>query len=229
MHSSDLDVVRALPLFCELTAAQKRTIFADCAVESFAPHTLILEQGSSPTNAVVVLDGGVELFANWDGRETVMEVVQPVAAFGMSGAIFGEAHLKSARALTATRAVRIPSAGLRRAFAENGDFARAVAAAVERRYRDNVRILIDQKLRTSAERLANWILKRSATKPRVTRFELPFEKRTLASRLGMTPENLSRNLALLKKHGVVSAGKEIVIEDRAALERFAKPDALIDG
>jgi CRP/FNR family transcriptional activator FtrB len=56
-----------------------------------------------------------------------------------------------------------------------------------------------------------------------------FDKRTLASRLGMTPENLSRNLALLAKYGVTSSGREIVIDDSSALQRFAKPNALIDG
>jgi CRP/FNR family transcriptional activator FtrB len=45
----------------------------------------------------------------------------------------------------------------------------------------------------------------------------------------MTPENLSRSLALLAKYGVTSSGREIVIEDSSALERFAKPNALIDG
>jgi CRP/FNR family transcriptional activator FtrB len=61
------------------------------------------------------------------------------------------------------------------------------------------------------------------------RIELAFDKRTLASSLGMTPENLSRNLALLAKYGVKSAGRDIVIEDPVALEKFAKPNALIDG
>ncbi len=58
---------------------------------------------------------------------------------------------------------------------------------------------------------------------------MAFDKRTLASRLGMTPENLSRNLAMLAKYGVKTAGRDILIEDSAALERFAKPRALIDG
>ena len=58
---------------------------------------------------------------------------------------------------------------------------------------------------------------------------MTFDKRTLASRLGMTPENLSRNFALLEKFGVKSSGRDIVIEDTPALKRFAKPNALIDG
>jgi CRP/FNR family transcriptional regulator, transcriptional activator FtrB len=59
--------------------------------------------------------------------------------------------------------------------------------------------------------------------------ELTFDKRMLASRLGMTPENLSRNLALLAKCGVKSSGRDIVIGDPSAFGKFAKPNALIGG
>ena len=45
----------------------------------------------------------------------------------------------------------------------------------------------------------------------------------------MSPENLSRNLALLADHGIRSSARDIVIEDPSALERFAKPNPLIDG
>ena len=92
-----------------------------------------------------------------------------------------------------------------------------------------VRSLKNEKLRTSAERLANWILKANHQQGNHQRVELTYDKRTLASRLGMTPENLSRNLALLAKHGVSSSGRAIVIDDASALESFAKPNALIDG
>jgi CRP/FNR family transcriptional activator FtrB len=57
---------------------------------------------------------------------------------------------------------------------------------------------------------------------------LIFDKRTVASHLGMTPERLSRNLALLARHGVRSSGRDIEIEHALALERFAKPNPLID-
>jgi CRP/FNR family transcriptional activator FtrB len=53
--------------------------------------------------------------------------------------------------------------------------------------------------------------------------------RLASAALGMTPENLSRNLALLAKYGVRSSGRDIVIDDLSALESFAKPNALIDG
>jgi hypothetical protein len=45
----------------------------------------------------------------------------------------------------------------------------------------------------------------------------------------MTPENLSRNLSLLTKHGVRSSGRGLTIENRADLQSFAQPTPLIDG
>jgi CRP/FNR family transcriptional regulator, transcriptional activator FtrB len=57
--------------------------------------------------------------------------------------------------------------------------------------------------------------------------DIQFYKRMLASQLGMAPENLSRNLAFFGKHGIRSTGRRIYVEDSHALERFAKPNALI--
>jgi len=114
-------------------------------------------------------------------------------------------------------------------FDRDPHFARAVVAELAVRYRGLVRTLKDQKLRTGIERLANWILQEEREQGGRGRIILAHDKRTLSSRLGMTPENLSRNLAGLSDHGVTSRGAEIVIADRQALERWARPDPLIDG
>jgi len=47
--------------------------------------------------------------------------------------------------------------------------------------------------------------------------------------LGMTPENLSRNLTSLAEHGISNTGREIVITDHEALRQWARPNPLIDG
>ena len=122
----------------------------------------------------------------------------------------------------------IPAVTVRDVFGRDAAFARAIVNELANRYRGLVRALKDEKLRTGAQRLANWILRASAQDPR-RNIELEFDKRTLASLLGMTPENLSRNFALLTSHGVKGSGREIVVEDENALKQFAKPNALIDG
>jgi CRP/FNR family transcriptional activator FtrB len=77
-------------------------------------------------------------------------------------------------------------------------------------------------------RLANWILVAEARYGSSGRFTMPYDKRTLASRLGMTPENLSRNLAQLAEHGVEVDRSDIVIRSRVDLEAFARPAPSIE-
>jgi len=57
---------------------------------------------------------------------------------------------------------------------------------------------------------------------------IPMEKRSLASQLGMRPENLSRNFAELARYGVRVSGRTIHIADIEALTRLAQPDPMID-
>ena len=57
----------------------------------------------------------------------------------------------------------------------------------------------DLKLRTSLERLANFLLREQVRAGQGAAFELSFEKRKLASLLGMTPENLSRAFRRLRR------------------------------
>ena len=89
---------------------------------------------------------------------------------------------------------------------------------------------MNEKLRTSVERLAAWIIQTcKADGGNQASLELRFNKRILASRLGMAPENLSRNLALLERYGVHNAGRDIMVEDVRRLAEFAKPNPAIDG
>ena len=66
-------------------------------------------------------------------------------------------------------------------------FARAIICELSRGFRGLLTELKNQKLRTSTERLADWLLRANAQLGEAGTFTLPFDKRTLASRLGMTP------------------------------------------
>ena len=48
-------------------------------------------------------------------------------------------------------------------------------------------------------------------------FAIPYDKRTLALYLGMTPERLSRNLSLLAPQGLVVRGRRVTLNNRRAL------------
>jgi CRP/FNR family transcriptional activator FtrB len=86
----------------------------------------------------------------------------------------------------------------------------------------------DLKLRTSIERLANYLLRKYHLAGEPASFDLQIEKRRLASFLGMTPENLSRSIKSLQAYGVEIDGSTVRIKNAADLAGLAKPTRLID-
>jgi CRP/FNR family transcriptional regulator, transcriptional activator FtrB len=229
MRQSDWKLIRALPLFCDMSEANFAELVGAAFLQRFPLHTTLINEGDLPDFLHIVVDGAVEMFCTHNGHETTIEIMRPVTTFILAAVIRDAVYLKSARTIAPAQILMIPAQTVRDVFDRDAAFARAIVSELAERYREVVRSLKNEKLRTSAERLANWILKADAQQGHQRCVELTFDKRTLASRLGMTPENLSRNLALLTKYGVKSYGRDILIEDRPTLERFAKPNALIDG
>ena len=229
MRRTDYELIRALPLFQDVSEAHFAELVSAAFLQRFPLGVMLIGEGELPDFLHIVVDGTVELFGSHAGRVTTLEIIEPVATFILAAVIRDEPYLKSARILTPAQILMIPAPIVRNVFGKDAAFARAVVNELAERYRGIVRALKDEKLRTGVQRLANWILHTNAQQGGQQQIDLKFDKRVLASRLGMTPENLSRNLALLAKHGVRSAGGGIVIENRTALENFAKPSTLIDG
>ena len=229
MRQSDCELIRALPLFCDMSEANFEELVSAAFLQRFPQHVALISEGDLPDFLHIVVEGSVELFGTHDGHETTLDIIRPVATFILAAVIHDGVYLKSARTLAPAQILMIPAQTVREVFGRDAAFARAIVNELAARYRGIVRALKNEKLRNSAERLANWILQADAMQGLRNQIDMQFDKRVLASRLGMTPENLSRNFALLNKHGVSSSGRNIIIEDPAALERFAKPNSLIDG
>ena len=228
MRKSDWKLIRALPLFHDMTEVHFDELVHAAFLQRFPQHVTLISEGDLPDFLHIVVDGSVELFGSHNNHETTIDIIQPVTTFILAAVIRDEVYLKSARTLSPAQILMIPAQTVRDVFGRDAAFARAIVSELAERYRSIVRLLKNEKLRNSAERLANWILRADSHQGNQRCIELAFDKRTLASRLGMTPENLSRNLTLLSQYGVRSSGRDIIIEDPAALEQFAKPNALID-
>jgi CRP/FNR family transcriptional regulator, transcriptional activator FtrB len=228
MRNQDSDIIRALPLFQGMSDAHFDELLRGAFLQRFPAHVVLLNEGDLPDFLHVVVDGAVELFATHDGRETTIAVLQPVTTFILAAVVQDEKYLKSARTLMPAQVLMIPAEAVRSVFGQDALFARAVVGELAERYRDVVRELKNQKLRTGVERLASFILQADAHAGHTGTVSLAQDKRTIASLLGMTPENLSRNLATLAADCIVSEGREIKIMDRDKLARVAMPDPLID-
>jgi CRP/FNR family transcriptional activator FtrB len=229
MRRSDIDQARQVPLFRNMAAAQFERLLGAALLQKFPEGTTLIHEGEAPDFLHILMEGAVELFAGWQERETTLDIIRPVKTFILAAVIRDEVYLKSARTLAPSRILLLPAEAVRDVFGRDAAFARSIVNELAERYRGLVRALKDHKLRTGVERLANWILEEDRQQGSNGSFRLSCDKKTLSSRLGMTPENLSRNFATLADFGVSSRGREIVIDNRAALVQLAKPHTLIDG
>lgn len=229
ISDSELASIRALDLFHGMDGDAFASLMAGAYVQTFPPHVELIREGDPSDFLHVVIEGAVDLTANWNGRETIMGAALPVTTFILAATVRDAPNLMSARTAERTRLVMLPSHDVRETFDADAAFARAVVRELGQRFRTLVKATKELKLRTSVERLANELLREQARQGDAQSFELPTEKRKLALRLGMTPENLSRAFRTLQGYGVVTDGASVRLEDREALERFAKPTKLIDS
>ncbi|KQI72977.1 transcriptional regulator [Loktanella sp. 5RATIMAR09] len=220
--------IRHLPLFANVEETNFRALMRGAYVQNFPPRIDLIHENEPPDFLHVVLSGSVDLFSAWNGRETSMATVRPVSTFILAASVRNLPYLMSARTLEKSRIALIPSQDVRAVFSEDGAFAQAIVAELAQCYRAVVKNTKDLKLRTSLERLANYLL-RQQERTGSLEFDLTTEKRRLASFLGMTPENLSRAFKGLEPYGVKVAQNHIVITDLEDLTRYAKPNPLIDN
>nr|WP_293860830.1 helix-turn-helix domain-containing protein [uncultured Alsobacter sp.] len=228
MRSTDAAAIRDLPLFRDMADEHFDALVQPAFLQRFPPHVVLFERGQVPDFLCVVMEGAVELFARHAERETTIAILRPIATFILAAVVRREPVLTAGRTLDPSRILMIPTDMVHAIMAQDNAFAHAMAAELADAYRSMVQELKSQKLRTSVERLANWILREAARSGNSEQFDIPFDKRTLASRLGMTPENLSRNFATLLRHGVEVQGRTIRITDAGRLAALAQPDPLID-
>lgn len=229
VRQSDQKLVRALSLFRDLAAVNFKELMSVAFLQNFRPNVTLISEGDMPEYLHIVVEGEVELFCSNNSHKITIDIIWPAMTFILAAVIRDAVYLESARTLTSALVLAIPAKTVRDVFDSDAAFARATVNELAKGYHDFVRSLKNQKLRTSAERLANWILRADAQQDHQRCVEVTFDKRTLASYLGMTPAHLSRNLALLKKYGVKTSGRDIIIENRSALVHYANPNALIDG
>lgn len=228
MRPDDVPEIRELALFRTMAEDAFETLVRAAYLQTFPPQVELITEGDSADFLHVLVEGTVELFAGWNGRETTMATLAPVSTFILAATITDRPYLMSARTIEKSRIVLLPSQDVRRAFAEDRAFAVAIVGELADCFRDTIRYTKNLKLRSSVERLANYLVRRHAATGGNGAFELPHEKRLLASWLGMTPENLSRAFASLKPYGVIVEGARVRINKPADLTGLAKPTALID-
>lgn len=228
MRASDAAEIRGLSLFSTLQEECFDRLLTGAYFQTFPREVQLIAEGDTADFFFVVVEGSVELYAKSNGREATMTMVKPHGTFILAAVLKDAVYLMSARTAAKSQILIIPAANVRDAFRDDENFARSIVVELAGCYRGVVKDHKDHKLRTGLERLANRLIKYHKMQGASGKLTLPYDKRTLASLLGMTPENLSRAFATLKPYGVEVDGAEVRLTDLKSLETLAKPNMLID-
>lgn len=229
MRTTDLPQVRSLRLFESMSEENFETLMQTAYLQTFPAQLDLITEGDPADFLYIVIEGCVELYARSNGREATMGMVRPVGTFILAAVLKDAVYLMSARTCQKSKILLIPSENVREAFQADESFTRAIVQELASCYRGVVKEHKNLKLRTAVERLANRLLRYHRDQGADGSLELPYDKRTIASLLGMTPENLSRAFNTLKPYGVDVDGSVVRLNDMKALETLAKPNPLIDG
>lgn len=228
MRQDELKEIRELDLFRSMDESVFGDIMNAAYLQTFPSQVELIREGDPADFFYVVIEGCVELFARSNGRETTMALVRPIGTFILAAVLKEAVYLMSARTSLRSRIVMIPSRDIRQAVSNDQEFARSMIIELAGCYRAVVKEHKNLKLRTAVERLANRLMKYHQDQGGNGSMELPYDKKTLAALLGMTPENLSRAFNTLKPYGVVVKGTRIDLTDMESLATLAKSNRLID-
>jgi CRP/FNR family transcriptional activator FtrB len=182
---------------------------------------LLFAEADRASSLYTLMEGAIELFSEHDDRRSTIAIIRSMRPFVLA-AIAHQVYPLSARTLARSELLLIPLKTVHQLIDTDPAFARAIACELANDFRDVVQSIKGQRLRTSIERLAEWMLRAEEDAGGTGRFVIPHDRCTLASYLGMEPESLSKNIAFLAAAGVDVRGRQVVLHDREALARVAR-------
>jgi len=228
MKASDRATLGRIPMFRDVPADICDRLAIGAFVQTLPKGALLFEQGGEAEFLHVLLEGRCGLVgARSGGEECVVEIMHAGSAFILPAILLEAPYLMSARVLETSRIAMIPAGPLRRALEQEPLLMRAAAFDLARYWRVLVQQIKDLKLRSAHERVAahlSTMCRETTTGPAVLNLEQEF--RSIAAKLGMTPESWSRSIRQLETVGVRSSGRRIEIEDVSRLRAFAGVDGL---
>jgi len=220
--------LREIPLFSELSVEQLREISSASSIKKISKNEFIFFEGDTYTGFYILLKGVVKIFKlSSEGKETVVHIIKPFAAFADILLFEGGHYPVSAQALEESMALFISREGFIELLRKNHEISLKMLAGFAKRLRSLVSQIEDLQSKEVPNRLAKYILteiKNSGTEKLPEPFiKLSVPKSTIAGYLGTITETLSRALKKLKDERIIRVdSKKIFVTDLKRLKELAK-------
>ncbi len=196
-----------LKLFAKLDKKQAYEILAQAQIVNFKKNKDLFFAEEKAQNFYLILEGSVKLFViDEDGNETILQFLQ---AGDFVNEVFASSYQASARALKDSKVLVFAINQIRDLVKENSQLALNFLNEITQRNSDLVDSMIRLKLTDSKNKVGQFLLGMAFEKDsgKSKNIDLKYDKASLASYLGITPETLSRVLKKLKSDGEIKVEK----------------------
>jgi CRP/FNR family transcriptional regulator, cyclic AMP receptor protein len=212
------------PIPARPTEYQLRRVRASKNARSmFEKGTILFREGELPRGACIVLAGRVKKsITSAQGRTLVIGFCGPGSVVGLEANVLGRAYMVTAETVQRTEALVVPRRELIREMQTNATAAWQVAQLLAESSCFLLGKLGNMELSESApQTIARCFLGWGASGDG-QRVPLDISQETIAQMLGLSRETVSRQLAQLRRAGVLEWNRtSFVIWDREALEKLA--------
>lgn len=219
-------VISRLPAFGKLARDEIDMLAGYAQLRDFRRGATILRRGEAFPGLFAIVEGSAKLsLRRSDHEEKVARILEAGDCFGFAALLLERPCPVDVVALSNGVAATIPSMPVLRLMEQRAAFATALARTLAERLLELVGELEASTQQSSLQRLACY-LDSLAEPPNGEqdrwRVRLPATKSTVAARLGVKKETMSRMLRELASRGVIAVdGPEIAVLDRAGLAQLA--------
>lgn len=218
-------VISNLPAFRQLSRKDLEILANHSQLRESRRGAVIVGRGERMPGVIALAYGSAKLaLRRANGEEKVVRLLGPGENFGLAAALLDRPCPVQLVALSNSLVATIPPVPVLRLMEEDIGFARSVARALAERMLELVGELEASLQQSGLQRLACYLdsLAEPNGQPGSWIARLPVTKTTVAARLGVKKETLSRMLRELTFRGLIAvSGPEIAILDRAGLARLA--------
>ncbi len=221
LEPADLELIRRTPLLGGLDRATLLLLLEQAAVRRFERNAVLFQQDEPAACFYIVLDGWVRLYRETaEGQESTIAILTRGESFAEATMFLGGTYPVTAAVVDGARLLTIRAQPFLHQLHANPDLALRMLASMSVHLRRLVRQVEQLTVRSSTERLAEFLLRLAPAHGGSATIELPWDKALVATRLGMRPETLSRSLAKLRDLGVEARGGRITVQQLEALRQY---------
>lgn len=230
MAGIDPSLVRTLPLFSKLSAAELDMLLEQATLRRFAIGEAVFEQGAAATQFFLLLHGRLKVTqVTADGQQIIVRMVHPGDIFGFAKALQRDDYPGTPTASAESVVICWPTQVWDLFIEKNPHLAVNAMQTIGQRLQEahtRIREMATEEVeRRVAHAVLRLIIQAGKTESAGIRIDFPISRQDIAEMTGTTLHTVSRILSAWEAKGLVKGGRQkLLVRDATALRELAEGD-----